>query len=126
MDKPIWVLNPEIKKFYRIPETDLEIARKQEKGKLIKYYHSKTIGILITIKPGQFSPKKYLSLNQKLSLANKIKSRLEKKGKLCYIFVFDSLDVNEFENYPFIDVWVNTACPRIKDKRIINLRDIPL
>jgi len=46
-----------------------------------------------------------------------IKKKLEEKGKRCFIFVFDTLDANEMENFPFIDFWVNTACPRIADDK---------
>ena len=53
---------------------------------------------------------------------------LEEKGKKCYIFVFDTLDAREMENFPFIDFWINTACPRIaddKDKRnVIDMNEL--
>ena len=122
LNKPIYILNPLIEKFYQIPNSDIEKIKKEEKGKLIRYYHAKKVGILVTIKPGQFTPKAYITLDKKLELAYNAKKRL---GKETYIFVFDTLDINELDNFPFIDMWINTACPRIKDKRIINLWDIP-
>lgn len=123
LNKPIYILNPITEKFYKIPEEDLEKIRKEEKGKLIKFYHSTRIGILVTIKPGQFTPGKYIGLDKKLEIAYNSINRL---GKTGYVFVMDTLDVNELDNFPFIDMWINTACPRIKDKRIINLWDIPI
>ncbi len=55
-------------------------------------------------------------------------SQLEKKykNKRFYKFVFDTLDYSQLENFPFIECWVNTACPRIFDdlRSIINIQDI--
>ena len=48
---------------------------------------------------------------------------LKKKiKKECYIFTADEIDFNQFENFSFIDCWINTACPRIADfrKDVIN------
>ena len=46
------------------------------------------------------------------------------KEKKCYIFVSDMINENELENFPFIQAWVNTACPRIVSKKIVNIEDI--
>lgn len=84
------------------------------------YINAKTIGIFVTIKPGQ----------QYLKSAEKLKESLEKQGKLAYLFIDDTLKLSELENYPFIEAWVNTACPRIgtddilnTSKPLINLRE---
>ena len=57
-----------------------------------------------------------------------IKSKLEKQGKEAFIFVCDLLDANELENFPFVEYWVNTLCPRIADdkdkKNIIDMSEI--
>ena len=75
---------------------------------------------MVTIKPGQYSYNK----------AKEIKKKIEEKGKKCFIFVFDTLDANEMENFPFIDFWVNTACPRIADdkdkKNVIDMSELDL
>ena len=59
-----------------------------------------------------------------------MKEHLEKQGKKAYIFIDDTLKLNDLENYPFINAWVNTACPRIgtddimaTNKPLINLRE---
>ena len=44
-----------------------------------------------------------------------LKLKKELKDKNVFIFMFETLDFNSLENFPFIDVWVNTACPRIMD-----------
>ena len=42
------------------------------------------------------------------------------------MFETNNIDTNEFENFPQIQMWVNTACFGIArdDMRIINLADI--
>ncbi len=63
----------------------------------------KVFGIIVSTKPGQFS----------LNIAKKIKEILEGLGKEVYLFVGD--EIKNLENFPFVEVWINTACPRIKD-----------
>ncbi len=71
---------------------------------------AKTIGITVTLKPGQ----------QYLHGAMKLREKLIAEGKEAYIFIDNTIDMGHFENYPFIEVWVNTACPRIGLDDIIN------
>ena len=84
----------------------------------MRFLSADNIGILVSTKPGQNSYKK----------AIEIKEKLEAKGKKCFVFVFDTLDSNEMENFPFIDFWVNTACPRITDdkdkKNVIGMNEV--
>ena len=75
------------------------------------FINAQTLGILITIKPGQ----------QYLNTAKNLKEKLEKENKKAYIFIDDTLNLNQLENYPFIDCWINTACPRIGQDDIVNI-----
>jgi 2-(3-amino-3-carboxypropyl)histidine synthase len=59
--------------------------------------------MLVSTKPGQ----------NKLSEAVETKEKLEKKGKKVFIFIFDELQIDSLINFPDIDSWINTACPRI-------------
>ena len=52
-------------------------------------------------------------------------AELRKKLKNSYVFICDNIDEGEFENFPGIDIWINTACPRIDGKNIINAEDLP-
>jgi len=86
---------------------------------LNKFHSSKNIGVLVTTKPGQEQMKVALSLKNKF------------KDKNFYILVFDDLDFNQLENFPFIECFVNTMCPRIAyddsekiPKSIINYLDL--
>lgn len=110
--KNIYILNPETKQFYKLPNQEIINYNKQLQGKLNKFYATKSYGILVSTKPGQNNIKQAIKLNKKL--------------KNSYIFITNNININEFENFPQIKLWINTACPRIEHKNIINLEDIPI
>lgn len=116
--KHVLVLNPETQEIKELDKKELELIEKKKKASLTKFYSSKNIGILVTTKPGQNRLKEALELKQKLI----------DKGKEAYIFIEDTLPLNELENFNFIECWINTACPRIADyeSNILNIDDIGL
>ncbi|MCW1301311.1 MAG: diphthamide synthesis protein [Candidatus Nanoarchaeia archaeon] len=82
---------------------------------------SRKIGVIICSKPGQ----------QRLSQALKLKRKLEKVGKVAFLFLFDEISPELLLNFPDIELWVNTACPRIAiddvehfEKPILNLWEV--
>lgn len=113
--KDVYVLNPENNSLYKFEKTEAEKHEKRKKGALLKFYSSKNIGVLISLKPGQLNLK-----------ALELKKRF--KNKNIYYLLFDTLNMNELENFPFIECFVNTACPRITDDAgefsMINTEDI--
>jgi diphthamide biosynthesis enzyme Dph1/Dph2-like protein len=40
--------------------------------------------------------------------------------------MFNTLRENELENFPDIDIFINTACPRIEYKKVINIEDLKI
>tara|TARA_Y100000310_G_C20495894_1_gene721505 strand:- start:41 stop:790 length:750 start_codon:yes stop_codon:yes gene_type:complete len=118
--KPIILYDPMAKQFQILTEKNIEKQIQKLKRNLKMFVNATTIGILVTIKPGQ----------QYFNAAKNLKKSLEEENKKAYIFIGDSLNLTELENYPFIDAWVNTACPRIgsddlvnTEKPLINLRE---
>ncbi|MFH1592417.1 MAG: diphthamide synthesis protein [Candidatus Woesearchaeota archaeon] len=109
LKKPIYIANPLTGKFSKVSADELE---KKMKGKLMKYMAAKKVGILVCDKPGQNL------FNEAVKLQKKLK-------KESYLFICSDVDVNEFENFPDIDMWINTACPRIEHRKLINMRDLP-
>lgn len=107
---PVHIFNPLTEKFSQVSREEIERIEKQKKGKLIKFYSAKKYGILVSTKPGQ----------QNLSLTKKLQRKLN-----AYIFIFNNLNLQDLENFPDIDCWINTACPRIEYKNIINYQDLP-
>ena len=92
---------------------------KKKKGNLAKFYVSKVIGVFVSSKWGQEYKNSALKLKDKFS------------EKHFYFFVGDNFNEMEMENFPDIEVWVNTACPRIGQDDIlrhkfplVNIKDI--
>ncbi len=116
--KPI-ICNDPIAKTFKL--TDIYIIKnilRKYRASLMKFFVAKTIGVIVTIKPGQ----EHL----------KASYRLEKKfpDKQFYFFIDDVVSFNQLENFPFIEVWINTTCPRVGlddqekfTKGVINLND---
>ncbi len=110
--KPVIIFNPLSKKTSILDKSAIDKQIKKYKRNLKIFLNSEKIGILVTIKPGQ----------QYFSLAKKLKEHLENQSKKCYIFIDDTINLNNLENYPFIKAWVNTACPRIGTDDIVNFK----
>jgi len=118
IDKDIFCYDPINAIMSKIDNEKVEIYNKKKRGAYLKFLESKEIGILVSIKPGQNNFRKAVELKKQL------------RGKNCYIFVFDTLDFNQIENFPFIACWINTACNRLLDdydkfqKPLIDLSDL--
>ncbi|MEK6872859.1 MAG: diphthamide synthesis protein [Nanoarchaeota archaeon] len=110
--KPVVIFDPVQNKVEEINKKVIEKQLQKYKRNLKLFLNSEKIGILVTIKPGQ----------QYFLAAKKLKEHLEKQGKRSYIFIDDTISINNLENYPFIQAWVNTACPRIGTDDIVNIK----
>jgi len=112
--KKVFKWNPLTQKLTVVKEEDIEKYKKRRKAALARFLSSNKIGILVSVKHGQ----------------NRIEEALKlaaKKDKEYYLFAFDTLNPSELENFPFVECWVNTACPRIADEKadIINISELP-
>ncbi len=91
-----------------------KVRNEKKKDIRVSYFLTKRVfGIIVSKKPGQF----------RLEIAKRVKKILEDMGKEAYIFVGD--DIRDLENFPFVEVWINTACPRLKEdfKNVLNLEE---
>jgi 2-(3-amino-3-carboxypropyl)histidine synthase len=98
----------------KITKKDTEQMEQNQKASYMKYLHADNIGLLISTKPGQ----------QNLKRAIQFKNKSKKK---TYLFIENNLNTTEFENFPQIESWINTACPRmdmVKNSSIININQI--
>lgn len=118
--KPITIFDPIQNKIEEVTRKVIDDQLKKSERNLKLFLNSDTIGILVTIKPGQ----------QYLQAALKLKQKLKQENKNAYIFIDDTINLFNLENYPFIQAWVNTACPRIGtddittiNQPLINLRE---
>ena len=120
--KEVYVANPYTNSVKVLDNKEFEAYEKKRRGLISKFLMAKKVGILVSIKPGQFHPKVYAGLKEKISYANKIKDKI--KNKESHIFVGDNFDFNELENFRDLDVWVNTACPRIENNSLLNAEEV--
>ncbi|VVB80978.1 2-(3-amino-3-carboxypropyl)histidine synthase [uncultured archaeon] len=109
--KKVWLWNPISKNFGLLDEKMIEKYRKQKQGKLSKFLNAKRVGIIVSTKMGQKNLMRAYEL-------------MKQSDREYYLFACDEVNFAEFENFNFIDFWVNTACPRIEDSRIIHIDDL--
>lgn len=109
---PVYIL--ENNKLIKISKQDIESFKRKQKTSYVKFLNAKQTGILISTKPGQENLKKAITLKNKI------------KDKKIYLFLSNNINTQEFENFPTIQSWINTACPRmdIENSSIINVEKI--
>ncbi len=117
--KKVFAYNPFSSKFVEINEDDIESIKKKHKASFSKFLMAKKVGVLVTTKPGQFMLNKALKLKSKYP------------DKEFFFFLDNTYNFESLEDFPFIEVWVNTACPRIGfddsiriSKPIINIDEV--
>lgn len=111
--KPTYYYDPLNESYGKIDQQEIAELEKRKRIGLIKYHHAQNVGIIVSTKQGQ----------NKIELARKLASR---KDKNYYLFLCDTLNLEELENFTFIESWVNTACPRITEDKtgIVNIEDV--
>lgn len=120
-NKPIYQANPITQVVSKLSEKEINRYKKLREDAISKAKKAKVYGILVCTKPGQYN----------LELAKRIKKKIEEKGKKAYIFMFETLSPESLLDFPDIEAWINTACPRIAiddierfDKPIVNPNDL--
>ena len=117
-DKEVFTFNPVTSQFGKLDRERIKKYLRQKEAAKAKFLNADRVGLMVSLKRGQFSYKQAVELKEKL----------ERKGKEAFIFVCDTLDASEMMNFPFIEFWVNTACPRIADdpdkSRIVDMAEI--
>lgn len=118
-DKLVYCYNPFNEKWFTIEGKDIEKTRKQYNAALSLFYAAKRVGVLVSTKPGQFFLKKAMDLKE------------EYPDKIFYYLLDNSINFSGLDDFPFVDVWVNTACPRIPfedqvniSKPVVNMEDV--
>lgn len=120
-NKTVYVFNPLSNNFQEMQRAEVKEMEKKYKAARTKFLISENIGILVSTKPGQ----------QRLKTALELKKRLMKKEKNAYVFICNTLDFEQLENFNFINCYINTMCPRLGyddylrfSKPILNIEDI--
>lgn len=117
--KPVFILNMPQQITEIIDKKHIEKYLKKKKANLARFHMSDKIGVFVTTKWGQEYMESGLKLKEKY------------KNKTFYYFIGDNFNDYEMSNFPYIECWVNTACPRIgqddivrHEKPVINIKDI--
>ncbi|MDD9953312.1 MAG: diphthamide synthesis protein [Candidatus Woesearchaeota archaeon] len=101
--QPVYMYDPKTDKIKVLEQKHLEQINKQRKGALASFYASTNIGVLITTKYGQMRIRDSLKLQERFP------------EKTFYFLIADVIDFSKLEDFPFLECFVNTACPRIMD-----------
>ena len=100
--KPTIIADPYENRVYSMDE-EAETVIKQRWACIEEARHAKTFGVLIGLKLGQ----------KRLDEALKIKGIAEKIKKSAYLFAIREILPEALMEFPSVDAFVNTACPRI-------------
>jgi 2-(3-amino-3-carboxypropyl)histidine synthase len=100
--KPTVIADPYDNRAFSIDDEAQKIL-KQHWACIEQAQHAKTFGVLIGLKPGQ----------KRFDDALKVKEIVEKQGKTAYLLAVKEVTPEALLEFPTIDAYVNTACPRI-------------
>jgi 2-(3-amino-3-carboxypropyl)histidine synthase len=116
-EQPVYYYNPFSEHTEVLTKKHLQKVLTKQRASMARFLSSNKIGVLVTTKPGQ----------NNIAGALELKKRLEAEQKQVFIFIDETLNLGQLDNFPFVDCWVNTACPRIiqdSNHAMINLWDL--
>lgn len=100
-DLQVHIWNPVSEKYSVVDKKIMQEEIRRQKASYSKFLMSDKIGVLLSTKPGQSYYKYSLKLKDKYP------------DKKFYYIAMDTINFDNLEDFNFIQVWVNTACPRI-------------
>src|SRR5665647_1798059 len=100
--KPTFIADPYDNRAYQI-NVEAQKILKQRFAIIQEAKNAKKFGIFIGLKPGQ----------KHLDNALHMKELAEKKGKTAYLLAAREINPETLLEFPSIDAYVNTACPRV-------------
>jgi len=115
-EKDVYCFNPMNKSLSILGKEERKDMIRKSNSRKALFLKSKNIGILFSIKPGQFSSLQIKSLEEHFP---------EKK---FYPMIGDNIDEASLDDFSFIDCFINTACPRLSldssSNRIIDIQEV--
>ncbi|XHH08097.1 MAG: diphthamide biosynthesis enzyme Dph2 [Candidatus Bathyarchaeia archaeon] len=100
--KPTFVADPYDNRAFSV-SAEAQKLLKQHWACIEQAKNAKTFGVIIGLKPGQ----------KRLEEALKVKELIEKQAKTAYLMAIREVTPEALLEFPTIDAYVNTACPRI-------------
>ena len=107
--KPVFVASGDM-----ITQEEVLTFEQQKKGRQLRYLTAKTVGLLVSLKPGQ-----------KFGSVERLQTRIRADGKEVFVLLDDTFTVSSLENFSGIDCFVNTACPRLEGPSILAAEELP-
>lgn len=101
---PVYCYNTDVETLQLLPGDMVKEYEDMQMKQLGNFLHAKNVGILVTVKTGQHQ-------------LYKAKQLMERKDKNYFLFAVDTVDQQRLIDFNFIDIWVNTACNRISDRK---------
>ncbi|MCD6312567.1 MAG: diphthamide biosynthesis enzyme Dph2 [Thaumarchaeota archaeon] len=100
-EKPVYSLDPELR---RLDDLSAEVKKllRSRYGYIEMFREAERIGVVVSVKPGQY----------RMGAAVKLREALRKAGKRAEILIMDDVEVNLLRDSGF-EGFVNTACPRL-------------
>jgi 2-(3-amino-3-carboxypropyl)histidine synthase len=100
----------------KVDEKELMKYEKMRAARIQAFKDARTVGLLVSTKPGQERMKQALELKKRSG-----------GEKQTFIFVANEIKPDYFTGFD-VDAWVNTACPRIAEDRfdrpVVDISDI--
>ncbi|MFH1650105.1 MAG: diphthamide synthesis protein [Candidatus Woesearchaeota archaeon] len=100
-NKPVYYYNPFNNAHGIVDKAHVEKMKKQRQAAMSAFLMAKNVGVLVTTKPGQTRIRNALQLKEKYP------------DKNFYFLTDNTFNLQSLEDFPFCEVFVNTACPRI-------------
>jgi 2-(3-amino-3-carboxypropyl)histidine synthase len=100
--KPTIIADPYEKRAYSLHDEVLRVLKKRW-ASISEAKEAETFGVLIGLKTGQ----------ERVGKALEMKEKLEKNGKKATLLAVREVTPSVLMQFPDIDAYVNTACPRI-------------
>ena len=102
--KPVYCYDPESETLEVLPDEIIKEYEEMRMRQLTGFLAAKNVGILVTVKTGQHQ-------------LQKAKLLAARKDRNYFLFAVDTIDQQRLVDFNFINVWVNTACNRVSDRK---------
>lgn len=118
-DCRVFTFDPKSGKQHVLTKEDVKPILKRLKGLYARFLSDSNIGILVSTKYGQ----------NKQRFVERLKERFPDKN--WYVFADDTFNFSSLQDFPFIDLFINTSCERIglddmtsREIPVINAEDL--
>lgn len=110
--KPVVAVDPYLSSVAEFGEDVVRRLAMKRMASLTAAKGARHLGIIVSLKPGQFE----------LSAARSLRDKLERQGRGAAIICIDEVRSEALANFSEVEAFINTACPRIAVDGVANLR----